>query len=351
MNKLFLKLNYLIPPEISHHLFLKILKYNLVKQKIYNENLELNLWGKSFKNPLGLAAGFDKNAEVISGCFNLGFGFVEVGTVTPKPQAGNVKPRVFRIPEYEAVIQRLGFNNKGIEFFMNNIVSYKNRSENSILGCNIGKNKDTEDFILDYSNLLKKCEKFSDYIVVNVSSPNTPGLRDIQKKEMINVLLKELHYKKSKKVPLLIKISPDISYSDLENICDIALRENWLSGIIVSNTTTTRESLKNKPIKHSWKIFEDGGLSGPPLFDISNSILRKTFRLTKGKVPLIGVGGISSAEDAFQKIAFGANLIQIYTSLIYQGPWVVPRILKGLSKLLNKNGFKDIQSAVGHKVV
>jgi dihydroorotate dehydrogenase len=350
MNKFLLKLNYLIPPEISHYLFIKILKYNLVKQKVDNKNLEVNLWGKSFKNPLGLAAGFDKNAEVINGCLDIGFGFVEVGTVTPKPQVGNAKPRVFRIPEYEAVIQRLGFNNKGIDFFIDNIVSFKKKSKNGIIGCNIGKNKDTKDYVSDYSYLLKKCEEFSDYIVVNVSSPNTPGLRDIQKKEMINFLLKELHSKKTKKVPLLIKISPDINYSDLENICDIAITEKWLNGIIVSNTTTTRESLKNKPMKSSWKITEDGGLSGPPIFDISNAILSKTYRLTKGKVPLIGVGGISTAEDAFEKIAFGANLIQIYTSLIYQGPWVVPRILKGLSRLLDINGFKNIKSAVGHKV-
>ena len=350
MNKLLLKLNYLIPPEISHYLFIKILKYNLVIQKIDNENLELKLWGKSFKNPLGLAAGFDKNAEAISGCFNLGFGFVEVGTVTPRPQIGNAKPRVFRIPEYKAVIQRLGFNNKGIDSFLNNIISYKNKSKNSILGCNIGKNKDTEDFISDYSHLLTKCERVADYIVVNISSPNTPGLREIQKKETINILLKELDSKKSKKIPLLIKISPDIADSDLENICDIALKEKWLNGIIVSNTTVSRDYLKNRPIRNSWKINENGGLSGPPLFNISNSILSKTFKLTKGKVPLIGVGGISSAEDAFEKIALGANLIQIYTSLIYQGPWVVQKILKGLSRLLNTNGFKNIQSAVGHKV-
>ena len=350
MNNLFLKLNYLIPPEISHHLFINILKYNFVRQKFEHKNLEVNLWGKSFKNPLGLAAGFDKNAEAINGCLNIGFGFVEVGTVTPKPQVGNSKPRVFRIPEYEAVIQRLGFNNKGIDFFMDNIAIHKKKSKNAIIGSNIGKNKDTDDFVSDYSYLLKKCEEFSDYIVVNVSSPNTPGLRDIQKKEMINLLLKELHSKKSKKIPLLIKISPDIDYSDLENICDIAVKEKWLNGIIVSNTTTTREPLKNKPIKNSWKIRENGGLSGPPIFDISNTILSKTFRLTKGKIPLIGVGGISTPEDAFEKIAFGANLIQIYTSLIYQGPWVVPKILKGLSSLLAINGFKNIQSAVGHKV-
>ena len=350
MLKYFYKLAQFIPPELSHKLFIYLLKLEVIKEEMDDEVLKVNLWNKDFKNPLGLAAGFDKNAEVISGSLNLGFGFVEVGTVTPKPQFGNRRPRVFRIPEYNSVIQRLGFNNMGIDVFLRNIERYRKKNKVGIIGSNIGKNKDSEDYIKDYSDLLKKCNKDSDYITINISSPNTPGLRDIQKKENVNNLLKKLCEENYEKTPILLKISPDISVSDLENICDIAVSKKWLDGLIISNTTISRDSLKHKPIRDSWKIYENGGLSGPPLLDKSNQILETTYKLTNGKIPIIGVGGISSAVDAFNKIALGASLLQIYTVLIYSGPMIVIKILKGLKELLLKNGFKNVQNAVGHKV-
>ncbi len=341
--------SFLFSPELAHYFFLRILKFGVINQEFSDEALKINLWGKNFINPLGLAAGFDKNAEVISGILKMGFGFAELGTVTPKPQIGNVKPRVFRIPEYEAVIQRLGFNNKGLDFFINNISEFK-KINKGIIGANIGKNKDSNNYLDDYNILLTECSKFADYVVVNISSPNTPGLRDIQKKDRISFLLKELNIKNIKKVPLLLKIAPDISNEDLENICNIALKEDWLSGLVISNTTILRDSIRDKPIKNAWKIKELGGLSGPPLYRLSNEILKKTYKLTKGKVPLIGVGGISSGEDAFEKIGLGASLIQIYTSLIYKGPEVIIEILKELRSRLKLNGFKNIKSAVGFKV-
>ncbi len=350
MYKYISSLSNFIYPELSHSLFLNFLKLGLINKKFKNKNLNIKLWNKNFPNPLGLAAGFDKNAEVVAETINLGFGFVEVGTVTLKEQNGNTKPRVFKIPEHEAVIQRLGFNNIGMTEFSKNILNFRKKSSNSIVGINIGKNKETVDYKHDYLHLLNKCKKLADYIVVNVSSPNTPGLRDIQKKEKLLSLLKILSKANKKTLPILVKISPDISNNNLEGICEIAVNENLIDGLILTNTTISRDSLKHKQIRNSWKISEDGGLSGPPLFKLSNEILMKTYLITKGKVPLIGVGGISSGKDAFEKISLGASLIQIYTCLIYKGPNIVFQILEELSFLLKKNGFKNINDAVGHKL-
>lgn len=350
MYKYLSSLSNLINPELSHSLFLNFLKLGLINKKFQNKNLTVRLWNKTFSNPLGLAAGFDKNAEVITETTNLGFGFVEVGTVTLNKQNGNAKPRVFKIPEHQAVIQRLGFNNHGISEFSKNVSNFRKKSSKSIVGINIGKNKETVDYKNDYLNLLNKCKKLADYIVVNVSSPNTPGLRDIQKKDKLFSLLNTLSKANQKTLPILVKISPDISNSNLEGICEIAVNTNLIDGLILTNTTISRDSLKNKQIRNSWKISEDGGLSGPPLFNLSNEILKKTYKITRGKVPLIGVGGISSGKDAFEKISLGASLIQIYTCLIYKGPYVVFQILEELSFLLKKHGFKNINDAVGHKL-
>ena len=343
-------LSNLIYPELSHSLFLNFLKLGLIKKKFENENLNIKLWNKNFSNPLGLAAGFDKNAAVVSETINLGFGFVEVGTVTLNKQIGNAKPRVFKIPEHEAVIQRLGFNNMGVDEFSKNINISRKKSSNSIIGINIGKNKETIDYEHDYLNLLNKCKKLADYIVVNVSSPNTPGLRDIQKKDKLLSLLKILSKANQNGLPILVKISPDISNNSLEDICEIAINENLIDGLVLTNTTISRDSLKTKQISNSWKISEDGGLSGPPLFKLSNEVLEKAYKITRGKIPLIGVGGISSGKDAFEKISLGASLIQIYTCLIYKGPHVVYQILEELSLLLKQNGFKNINDAIGHKI-
>ena len=240
------KLTNFISPELLHKFFIFLLRTKLIKNSINSSRLKINLWDIEFQNPLGLAAGFDKNAEVIKGCLDLGFGFVEVGTVTPKPQIGNNKPRIFKIPEFQAVIQRLGFNNLGVKNFTQNIKNYRNFNEPGIVGSNIGKNKSTISEVEDYLSLLDDCIHLSDYIVINVSSPNTPGLRNLQKKENITKILKNINLRKTKSVPILLKISPDIEENDLEYICEIALKKKWLDGLIVSNTTILRDMLKKK---------------------------------------------------------------------------------------------------------
>ena len=280
---------------------------------------------------------------MISGLFDLGFGFLELGTVTPMPQLGNDKPRVFKIPEFEAVIQRLGFNNKGIEEFLRNLKNF-DKKKNHILGINIGKNKNSEDNFSDYEFLYKVVKAHADYITVNISSPNTPGLRDLQKKENITKLISRIP---SRKKTTFIKISPDVNDKVLYDLCDIALESDKIDGLILTNTTISRKNLNSKPIKDSWKIDEAGGLSGPPLRNLSNQIINKVYKKTKGKIIIIGVGGVSSGKDVFEKISLGCNLVQLYTSLIYQGPNLIFNILSELSFLLKKNNLKNIDSLVG----
>ena len=275
--------------------------------------------------------------------FDLGFGFLELGTVTPMPQKGNDKPRVFKIPEYEAVIQRLGFNNKGIEDFIRNLKNF-DKKKNQILGINIGKNKNSEDDFSDYEFLYSIVEGYADYITINISSPNTPGLRDLQKKENITKLISILPPKTK---ATFIKISPDVNDKELNDLCNIALESDKVDGLILTNTTITRQNLHSKPVKNSWKIDEVGGLSGPPLRNLSNQIIHKVYKKTKGKIVLIGVGGVSSGKDAFEKISLGCNLVQLYTSLIYQGPNLIFDILNELSYLLKKNNLKNVYQLVG----
>ncbi|MAI29296.1 MAG: dihydroorotate dehydrogenase (quinone) [Rickettsiales bacterium] len=340
------KLTSSLPPELLHHFFLQALKFNLFQKKRF-ENLQTKVLGKEFDNPVGLAAGFDKNAEVIKGSFNLGFGFVEVGTVTPMPQKGNPKPRVFKIPEFEAIIQRLGFNNDGIEVFLSNLKKFK-KIENEILGVNIGKNKNSKDPISDYKFLYKLVQPYTDYVTINISSPNTPGLRDLQKKDKLEKILSTLS--KFKKKNTFIKLSPDLSDKELEDICKLSLNSKIVDGLILTNTTISRKNLDSKPVRDFWKISEDGGLSGPPLKELSNKAIRKTYKLTKGKIILIGVGGISSGRDAFEKISSGCSLLQLYTSLVYKGPNVVINILSELSILLKQKGIKKVEDLVGKNI-
>ena len=339
-------LNFL-PPEFLHKLFVMFLKTNLFKKEVEFDNLECKVFGNVFKNPLGLAAGFDKNAEVIQGVLNLGFGFTELGTVTPMPQKGNTRPRVFKIPELEAVIQRLGFNNKGVEEFLQNLK--KTRITQKNIGVNIGKNKNSENNFSDYHFLYKKLEPYANYITINISSPNTPGLRDLQKKGNIEKLLNEISKAKKRK-PTLLKLSPDLNESDLENICRLAIKSDLITGLILTNTTIKRDNLYNKPVRDSWKLHENGGLSGKPLKTLSNQIIKKAFEFTEGKIVIIGVGGISNGRDAFEKISYGANLIQLYTSLIYEGPNVVFNILEDLSKTIKKKGLNNISQLVGKRI-
>ena len=349
MNKFISQIINIIPPEIAHLIFLEFMKLEILDKKYLSQRLNIKLWNKNFLNPIGLAAGFDKNAEAISGLMKLGFGFLEVGTVTPKKQNGNPKPRVFRIPEYQSIIQRLGFNNSGLDKFLLNMKALEKRS-NKILGINIGKNSTTKNYISDYKKLLSSCSPHADYLVLNISSPNTPGLREIQTKKNLRSFLEKIIQHNVKKKPILLKISPDLIKEDLENICEICLEDNFLDGLIVSNTTIKRQMLTDKPIRGSWKIYESGGLSGPPLKKLSNKILSEIYKKTKGKIPLIGVGGITTAEDAYEKISYGASLIQLYTAIVYNGPGVVFKILKGLDCILKQKGFKDIKSAVGNKI-
>lgn len=336
-----------MPPEFLHKIFIKFLQTKYFKRNIDFRNLKTEVFNKNFNNPLGLAAGFDKNAEAIEGLLNLGFGFVELGTVTPMPQKGNPMPRVFKIPEFEAVIQRLGFNNNGIEMFLENLKKSKN--SNNILGVNIGKNKNSENQFSDYLLLYNKVIDYSDYITINISSPNTPGLRDIQEKGNIEKLLKSLSRIKKRK-PTFLKLSPDISKKNLENICKLILISKMIDGVVLTNTTITRDRLYKKPIKDAWKINEKGGLSGPPLRDKANRLIRNVYEITDGKIIIIGVGGVSSGKDAFQKISLGANLIQLYTSLIYGGPNVVFNILKELSELLKKKRIESVAELVGKNI-
>ncbi len=338
------KITSFLPPEFLHYLFLQTLKSNLLKKKKKFENLKIKVLGKHFENPIGLAAGFDKNAEAIKGSFGLGFGFVEVGTVTPMPQKGNPKPRVFKIPEYEAIIQRLGFNNCGIEIFLENLKKFK-KNENDIVGVNIGKNKSSSAPLSDYKFLYELVQPYSDYVTINISSPNTPGLRDLQKKEQLKKLLNNLE--KLKKKATFIKLSPDLTNKELTDICDIVIKSQIVDGLILTNTTTQRESLESRPVKNFWKISEDGGLSGTPLKKLSNQIIRKTYKLTKGKIILIGVGGVSDGRDAFEKISSGCSLVQLYTSLVYKGPNVIINILSQLSNLMRKNKIKTLEDLIG----
>ncbi len=341
------KLTSVFPPELLHNFFLQALKFNFFKKKKKFENLNTKVFGKQFDNPIGLAAGFDKNAEVINGSFNLGFGFVEVGTVTPMPQIGNPKPRVFKIPEFEAIIQRLGFNNAGIEVFLNNLKKIK-KNEREVLGVNIGKNKNSRDPISDFKFLYNLVQPYADYVTVNISSPNTPGLRDLQKKHKLEKILSTLSKFKKKKT--FIKLSPDLSDKELQDICRLSLTSKVVDGLILTNTTISRNNLYSKPVRDFWKISEEGGLSGPPLRKLSNKIIKKIYKLTKGKIVLIGVGGISNGRDAFEKISCGCSLLQLYTSLVFKGPNVVVNILSELSRLLKDKGIKKVEDLVGKNI-
>lgn len=336
-----------ISPEFLHKCFLNYLKFHPKNVQKFN-NLKIKFLNKNIDNPLGIAAGFDKNGEAIKGCFKLGFGLVEVGTVTPMPQFGNDKPRVFKIPEHEAIIQRLGFNNLGIENLIDNL---KNNGliSDRILGINIGRNKNSSDYYSDYVNLYEMVEPYADYITINISSPNTPNLRELENKDQIGKLINKLS-KIKKKTHTFIKLSPEISDENLEYICKVAMNEEFISGLILTNTTISREFLYKKPAKDSWKFEEKGGLSGNPLRKLTNKVIENCYEICRGKILIVGVGGISDSRDAFEKISLGANTLQLYTSLVYQGPKVVNKILSGLSRKLEEKGIKNVNELVGKKI-
>ena len=340
----------LLPPEIAHQITIKLIKTNLdfsIKKNEQFHALKQTILGMDFHNPLGLAAGFDKNAEVIKAMLSYGFGFIEVGTITPKPQRGNQKPRVFRLIEDEAVINHLGFNNDGSEKVLNNLKSfYKNNNFAGVVGINIGKNKSTQNAIDDYIYCIEKLGSYGNYITINISSPNTPGLRDLQLRGRIETLVKKIQKKQDEikqlnNKPIFIKISPDLNDEQLRDIALMSLANN-VKGLIISNSTINRPKTLISEYKN-----EVGGLSGKPIFLESTLILKKMYVLTNGQIPLIGVGGISNGNECYEKIKSGASLVQLYTALVYSGPKIINNIIKELNGLILTDGFKNISEAIG----
>ena len=329
---------FLFPPELAHQLtvsifraLLKIPLLNRIIQSFYrveHPRLKRSFLGLSFSNPVGLAAGFDKDGKHLKTMSALGFGFLEIGTITPVSQAGNPKPRLFRLPKDAALINRMGFNNMGIESLIDRL---KKRPKNLIIGGNIGKNKDTpqEEALNDYGQCFRQLFPYVDYFAINVSSPNTPGLRQLQEKEPLEQLLfylqalnKELGGK-----PILLKIAPDLNFEQLDDILHI-VEKTQLDGVIATNTTISRADLSTSPM--IVKEIGQGGLSGKPLTQRATDVIRYLNQKSKGQLFIIGVGGIFSAEDALEKINAGASLIQVYTGLIYEGPSLVKKINKGI---------------------
>jgi dihydroorotate dehydrogenase len=311
--------------ERAHGLTIAALKHGprLGSGPVTSAKLQRQVFGITFPNPVGLAAGFDKNAEVPDAMLAQGFGFVEVGTVTPLPQDGNARPRLFRLTEDSAIINRMGFNNLGHAAVLQRLIARQGKS--GIVGVNIGANKDSADRIADYVRGVEVFQDVAGYITINVSSPNTPGLRNLQARADLEALLQGVNKARRAKVPLLLKIAPDLGPQDLEDIA-AACSGGAVDGVIISNTTISRPGLRSAAAR------EAGGLSGAPLFDLATRTLRLFSDMTAGKLPLIGVGGISSPETAQAKFAAGASLIQIYSALVYQGPALVHEICNSLER-------------------
>jgi len=343
----FRSLIFKIDPETAHNLAIKSLKLNLIPN-VRDENkddsmFKTNLFGKEIDNPIGMAAGFDKNAEVYNSLFKLGFGFVEVGTVTPLEQYGNPKPRVFRLVEDQALINRLGFNNLGSKNVSNRIRSNLN---NGLLGINIGPNKDSNDRLNDYLIGLRTFHDIADYITVNISSPNTENLRNFHDEKKFDELMNSIQEEKVKiksKIPIVVKISPDILEGQISTISKILLNHK-VSAIIISNTTAKNREKLHNILKH-----QKGGLSGKPLEEEANKLISKFYKLLKGKIEIIGVGGVDSGESAHRKFLAGASHVQLYTGMVFQGPNIVGKIKKELKEILIADGIKNFREIIGKK--
>ena len=348
-----------LPPEASHHLALQSLRlakpFNslLFKETEARSALNIKLFGLNFKNPIGLAAGFDKDGIALQELATLGFGHIEAGTVTLHPQPGNPRPRLFRLPKDQALINRAGFNNHGAAAFAENVT---NKRPKCVLGVSIGKSKITplEQAVDDYLASFEIVYRIADYVAINVSSPNTPQLRQLQQCGQLTALLAALQkrnvdlqqrWQRTAPLPLLVKISPDVDYAELEKIVDVAMRLK-VDGIIATNTTISRDNLKSST--REVEECGEGGLSGKPLRERSTEMIATIYRLTKGRIPIIGVGGVFTADDAWGKIGAGASLVQLYTGFVYQGPCVARQINQGLLQLMNRNGFEKLEHAVGH---
>jgi dihydroorotate dehydrogenase len=327
--------------EHAHRLAIRALKTGLVPQDRRPDPpaLAMQVWGRRLTNPIGLAAGFDKNAEAPDALLGLGFGFVEIGTVTPKPQAGNPRPRLFRLSEDRGVINRMGFNGAGQDAALARL---SRRPRRGVVGVNVGANKDSADRAADYVTCAAALAPFADYLVCNVSSPNTPGLRNLQGREQLNELLKRVQDAiAAKPVPLLVKIAPDATDDDLDDIVAVC-RDLRMDGIIVGNTTLSRPTSLL-----SARRGETGGLSGAPMMALSTEVLHKTAQRVERQFPLIGTGGVGSGADAYAKIRAGATLVQLYSMLVYEGPPLVRRIKDELAALLVRDGFTSVADAVG----
>ena len=330
---------FTLDPERAHRLTIAALKAAPSLPPASLGALSVDFAGLRFANPLGLAAGFDKDAEVPDAMLGLGFGFVEVGTITPRPQAGNPKPRLFRLPADRAVINRMGFNNGGAAAAMDRLEARQGKP--GIVGINIGTNKDSADRIADYAEMTRVMSPFASYLAVNISSPNTPGLRALQDEGPLRELLTAVTEVRGETgPPIFLKVAPDLEQADIDSIARIAL-EMQLGALIVSNTTISRPSLRSAHAE------EAGGLSGVPLRDLALQRLRDFRVASGGSLPLIGVGGISSSEDAWQRIRAGASLVQLYSALVFEGPGLARRIVRGLEQRMKREGFTTIAEAVG----
>lgn len=324
---------HVLDPETAHGLTIRVLSIMPgLGSTVLDDRLRIRSFGLDFPNPLGLAAGFDKNAEVPDAMLGLGLGFTEIGTVTPKPQAGNPRPRLFRLPEDGAVINRMGFNNEGHAAALRRLEARKGRG--GIIGVNIGANKDSTDRIADYVSGIAAFSHLAAYITVNISSPNTPGLRALQSRAELEQLLTRLNdarAKQAKRPPMLLKIAPDLREDELEDIA-AACGGGAVDGIIVSNTTLSRDGLRSSLAR------EQGGLSGLPLLQLSTWQLARMYLLTDGRIPLVGVGGVHDAASALLKIRAGATLVQLYSALVYGGPGLIADILRGMADQLSRDG-------------
>jgi len=340
INDLLLKILHKFPAELSHNIIIKFLKYGLIpKNNICAKNLNVKIGNISFNHPIGIAAGFDKNAETFKEIYKIGVSHIEVGTITPKKQVGNIKPRIFRLVEDNAIINSLGFPNKGMKYAIQKL---ENNKCNVPIGVNIGSNKNTKDHIKDYTQLTKNLGIFVDWVTINISSPNTPGLRDLQTSKNLSLMLKKINIerqkieeKRGKKLQIWLKISPDLEDISLKRLIDNTIKNN-IDAICISNTTVSRPT----QLKSIEKV-KSGGLSGKPLFNLSTKTLAKAYLHANNEIKFIGVGGIDNSDKAFTKILAGANLLQIYTGLTFYGPKLVNNIIKDLSSKINSSKLED----------
>ena len=336
-----------LDPETAHNLAIKSLKFNFVPNVLEEDKnnplFKTTLFDKNLENPIGMAAGFDKNAEVYNSLFKLGFGFVEVGTITPLKQYGNPKPRVFRLVEDEALINRLGFNNLGSKNVLDRIRSNK---QTGLLGINIGPNKDSDNRLEDYANCFRSFHDVADYITINISSPNTEDLRNFHDQIKLNELLESIYKEKKNlgsKIPIAVKISPDINDKEIKKITEVLLSNN-IEAVIISNTSDSSRNKLNDIQKH-----QKGGLSGKPIEENSTKLVNKFYKLLNGKIKIIGCGGVDSGKSAYEKFLAGADYVQLYTGMVFRGPNIVNMIKKELKELLIVDGVKNFAEIIGKK--